>query len=442
MKFKKEHLKQTNSIFFQKYMTYILLLCIISQSSAQDSWGGLYGNKGDIHVTNKDRSDFRAGYTIRGKNDAWGIFKNYGRLGFNYIDSNNDGAKGSPMAEIKSDGTIVAKKEVAVKSGVGNGFSFWGGNNSYKIHMGTGNEYHYGDVTSHAIKTNMSNHQGRGWVWGVVNKRPIAALSNTGSLKIKENLTVEGDMYCANDMTVGNTVRAKNVVVDNGDGNGFSFSNDNNKIHMGVGDNYHYGDVTDISIKTSIEDGDGRGYTWGDKNSPPTASLTNDGTFQIENDFISEGDIYAKTMHIGQNRNHKIANVKLSIDGRLYISENDTHGRGLIDTTGPKYENNLVFVEEGVVSLDFALASADDFPDYVFHSDYKLPSLKQIENVILEKGHLHTMPSAKEVAENGFKVSDMTNRLVKTIEELTLHTIAQEKKIELLLARLKDLEEE
>jgi hypothetical protein len=442
MKFKKEHLKQTNTIFYLQYMPYLLFLCIISQSLAQDSWGDLYGSKGDIHVTNKDRTDVKAGYTIRGKDNSWLIYKDNDKLGFNYIDSNSDGAKGSFMAEIQSDGTIVAKKEVAVASGNGNGYSFWGGNKSYKIHMGTGAEYRYGDVTSYAIKTNMSNQAGRGWVWGVVNQSPIAALSNSGSLQIKGDLTVEGDMYCVNDMRVGNTVRAKNVVVDNGDGNGFSFSNDNNKIHMGVGANYHYGDVTDSSIKTSIEHGAARGYTWGEKNSPPTASLTNDGTFQIKKDFISEGTIYAETMHIGQNRSHKIANVKLSIDGRLYISENDTHGRGLIETTGPKYEDNLVFVEEGVVSKDFSLAPKEAFPDYVFDADYKLPSLKEIENVILEKGHLHTMPSAEEVAEDGFKVSDMTIRMVTTIEELMLHTIAQEKKIELLLARLKDLEEE
>jgi hypothetical protein len=203
---------------------------------------------------------------------------------------------------------------------------------------------------------------------------------------------------------------------------------------MGSTNNYTYGNVSDgnvyeISIKTSINDvGLNRGYTWGNKNSKPTASLTNDGTFQIERDFISESDIYSKTMHIGENKNNKIANVKLSVDGRVYISENNTYGRGFTEIDSPKYQDNLFWCEEGIVSLDFAQVKVEDFPDYVFDADYKLTSLKQIENVILEKGHLHTMPSAREVAVDGFKVSDMTNRLVKNIEELMLHTIAQEKK--------------
>jgi len=39
--------------------------------------------------------------------------------------------------------------------------------------------------------------------------------------------------------------------------------------------------------------------------------------------------------------------------------------------------------------------------DFVFENDYKLPTLKDVENYIQEKGHLKDIPSAKEVAENG-----------------------------------------
>ena len=57
-------------------------------------------------------------------------------------------------------------------------------------------------------------------------------------------------------------------------------------------------------------------------------------------------------------------------------------------------------------------------------------SLKDVEKNIKEKGHLHTMPSAEFIEKNGFTLTDISKRIVKTIEELTLHTINQEKQIE------------
>jgi hypothetical protein len=58
-----------------------------------------------------------------------------------------------------------------------------------------------------------------------------------------------------------------------------------------------------------------------------------------------------------------------------------------------------------------------------------LPTLNEVENHIKEKGHLKDIPSAKEVAENGIYLGEMDSKLLQKIEELTLYTIAQEKKI-------------
>ena len=67
--------------------------------------------------------------------------------------------------------------------------------------------------------------------------------------------------------------------------------------------------------------------------------------------------------------------------------------------------------------------------DFVFFKDYKLPTLKEVENHIKEKGHLKDIPSAKEVEKNGFFLGEMDAKLLQKIEELTLYTIEQEKKI-------------
>jgi len=75
-------------------------------------------------------------------------------------------------------------------SGDGNGFRFWNGNNSFKIHMGNTSEYHFGPVQDYSIKMNMNNDPDRGWTWGVQGLTPVAALSTLGYLQIAKDLTV------------------------------------------------------------------------------------------------------------------------------------------------------------------------------------------------------------------------------------------------------------
>lgn len=70
--------------------------------------------------------------------------------------------------------------------------------------------------------------------------------------------------------------------------------------------------------------------------------------------------------------------------------------------------------------------------DFVFYDDYKLPTLKEVEKHIKEKGHLKDIPSAKEVKENGVFLGEMDAKLLQKIEELTLYTIDQQKEIEKL----------
>ena len=77
--------------------------------------------------------------------------------------------------------------------------------------------------------------------------------------------------------------------------------------------------------------------------------------------------------------------------------------------------------------------------DFVFLNDYKLPTLQEVENHIKEKGHLKNIPSAKEVEENGIFLGEMDSKLLLKIEELTLYTIQQEKKITAQANEIKEL---
>ncbi len=85
--------------------------------------------------------------------------------------------------------------------------------------------------------------------------------------------------------------------------------------------------------------------------------------------------------------------------------------------------------------------------DFVFNDDYKLPSLKEVEQFIKTNNHLPEIASEKEMQDNGLLLAEMNIKLLQKIEELTLYTIQQEKQLEKqetinqeLINRLKKLE--
>ncbi|WP_246236375.1 tail fiber protein [Flavobacterium ajazii] len=80
---------------------------------------------------------------------------------------------------------------------------------------------------------------------------------------------------------------------------------------------------------------------------------------------------------------------------------------------------------------------AGTVPDYVFTKEYQLKSLDEVEAYIKQNSHLPEIPSAKEIEKNGLMLAEMNMSLLKKIEELTLYSIEQNKKIE---AQSKEIE--
>ena len=81
-------------------------------------------------------------------------------------------------------------------------------------------------------------------------------------------------------------------------------------------------------------------------------------------------------------------------------------------------------------------------PDYVFKEGYDLKSLKEVQNYIQEHGHLPSIPSAKEMEQNGIQLGEMNMKLLEKIEELTLYTLEQEEKIRNLKVQNSKMERE
>ncbi|MCX2679372.1 hypothetical protein OOZ15_05400 [Galbibacter sp. EGI 63066] len=67
--------------------------------------------------------------------------------------------------------------------------------------------------------------------------------------------------------------------------------------------------------------------------------------------------------------------------------------------------------------------------DFVFEDNYNLPTLEEVQQFIQENGHLPEIPSAKDMETSGIHLSEMNIKLLQKIEELTLYTIEQEKRL-------------
>ncbi len=165
--------------------------------------------------------------------------------------------------------------------------------------------------------------------------------------------------------------------------------------------------------------------------------------------------------------------VNIFGDNRVGIGKSNPSAAYMLDVNGPinataLYVNgapfsggssqwatsgtNINYTAAGIVSIGTATAPAGyklavggkivaeeivvklqaNWPDYVFESTYKLPSLSELERFIIANKHLPDVPSAQEVKENGLSVGEMNTILLKKVEELTLHVIALKKEVDLL----------
>jgi hypothetical protein len=95
--------------------------------------------------------------------------------------------------------------------------------------------------------------------------------------------------------------------------------------------------------------------------------------------------------------------------------------------------NGAIHAKEVIVDTTVAAADIKVRPqawaDSVFDKDYRNTPLSEVEQSIKDEHHLPGVPSAQEVAAKGVSVGEMQTVLLQKIEELTLHMIAQEKRI-------------
>ncbi len=103
------------------------------------------------------------------------------------------------------------------------------------------------------------------------------------------------------------------------------------------------------------------------------------------------------------------------LGGKNYFS-----GSVGIGTTVPATGYKLS-VNGKVICEEIKVQMSEAWPDYVFSEKYALTPLTDLEKNIKLNNHLPGLPSAEEVERDGINVSEMTTKLTKKIEELTLY---------------------
>lgn len=142
------------------------------------------------------------------------------------------------------------------------------------------------------------------------------------------------------------------------------------------------------------------------------------------------GTISDDGLYIGANSH---ASIFLDNNYGVYVGLHATEVNNIRPDLKESYR---LFVRKGVLSEDFAVAPVGSWADFVFHSDYRLRPLSEVENFIRTNKHLPDVPSAKDVAEKGYSQHEINKVLLQKVEELTLYILEQQKEIEALKAKL------
>ncbi|WP_299189857.1 tail fiber protein [uncultured Aquimarina sp.] len=185
--------------------------------------------------------------------------------------------------------------------------------------------------------------------------------------------------------------------------------------------------------------------------SNPEETLHVKGTTTIDGDIgeITEGAHWHTGKHTLELQNRDAGDVVLSFHRAGYTNaaiKHPTTGGIAFSATGGFDQTHMYLKTNGYLGIGTTTPDAKlavngnihtkevkvdliGWADYVFKEDYNLPTLQEVEDHITTKGHLINIPSAAEVAENGIHLGEMNAKLLEKIEELTLYTIEQEKKL-------------
>lgn len=112
------------------------------------------------------------------------------------------------------------------------------------------------------------------------------------------------------------------------------------------------------------------------------------------------------------------------------------------DYSDANFDNAVLFLVEnndrtlfqisnnGITRTREIKVDLDSWPDFVFHKDYELMPLNELQVFINKNGHLPNVPSAEAIEKDGVNLGEAAKNSMQKIEELTLYLFEINEKVE------------
>ena len=159
------------------------------------------------------------------------------------------------------------------------------------------------------------------------------------------------------------------------------------------------------------------------------------GQESLSNMILDQNEILARN-------NGNAADLFVQHDGgNLLLCGLEGGAVGIGITAGSSIPAGSLLAVDGKITCEEVLVKlSQNWPDYVFADDYKLPELSDVKSFIQENKHLPGIPKASEMEKNGQNIGEMQRLMLEKIEELTLYIIELKKEndeIKIELSKLK-----
>ncbi|WP_425236616.1 hypothetical protein [Ulvibacterium sp.] len=271
----------------------------------------------------------------------------------------------------------------------------------------------------------------------LINGTPVTVISHAqdaGSFEIQDNgntIKIDGDAWKKTELNYSvteNTILEFDVrIVGLGEIHGILFDNDN-----AIG-NFDRTRMFQVAGSQNWGLSDFQNYTgtdWVSFRIPVGDFFTGDFTYLVfvankDNDPDTQQSFY-RNIRLFENGVEPTSQPTAWI-----VNGNDIHfnsgnvGVGTSTPDAPLTIKGRIHAEE--VKVDLSVPA----PDYVFHKEYRLNTLREVENFIRENGHLPNIPSAEDMERHGVELGNMEMKLLEKIEELTLYVIELNQTLEL-----------
>lgn len=172
-------------------------------------------------------------------------------------------------------------------------------------------------------------------------------------------------------------------------------------------------------------------------------TLTVSGT----NPYIQMANAGSNIGYVRANGSDMMVATNSGVTGKLILRANginsmyiDQNGNIVMGSTAVVPKSGYKLNVDGKVVCEELLVQLSPWPDYVFHPDYKLKPLSEVEEFIQTNNHLPGIPKAEEVETEGLNVGEMQKLMMEKIEELTLYLIELQKENDALNTELDALQ--